>query len=227
MHRTTADSLSSFIGAIGDPKYRIGVLDLFRCNVRKQPMPEVPNTETTQLLRAWTAGDPDALKRLTPRVYRELRVMAARFLHNEPQGRSMQSVDLVHEVYLRLVDVREVDWQHRAHFFAVSATMMRRILLDRARRRLALKRGGKLQVVTLDTMQDVAQGRAREIVALDDALAALAQIDPRKAQIVELRYFGGLTVEETAEVVRVSADTVLRDWKVAKAWLHAELGGQT
>lgn len=188
-------------------------------------MSEVPQSETTQLLRAWTAGDPDALKRLTPRVYRELRRMAAHFLQKEPPGRSMQSVDLVHEVYLRLVDVREVDWQHRAHFFAVSATMMRRILLDRARRRLAAKRGGKLQVVPLDSMHDVAQVRAREIIALDDALAALAQIDPRKAQIVELRYFGGLTVEETAEVVRVSTDTVLRDWKVAKAWLHAELGG--
>jgi RNA polymerase sigma factor (TIGR02999 family) len=190
-------------------------------------MGESTATETTQLLRAWTAGDPDALKRLTPRVYRELRRMAAHFLRNEQPGRSMQSVDLVHEVYLRLVEIQQVDWQHRAHFFAVSATMMRRILLDRARRRLADKRGGKLQVLALDETHDVAQARAREIVALDDALATLAQIDPRKAQIVELRYFGGLTAEETAEVIKVSTDTVLRDWKVAKAWLHGELTSRT
>lgn len=192
----------------------------------KQSMSEASNTETTQLLRAWTAGDPDALKQLTPRVYRELRRLAAHFLHNEQPGRSMQSIDLVHEVYLRLVDVREVDWQNRAHFFAMSATMMRRILLDRARRRLAGKRGGGIEVTALDSVQEVAQVRARELVALDDALSALAKIDPRKAQVVELRYFGGLTVEETAQVIKVSTDTVLRDWKVARAWLQAELGSR-
>jgi RNA polymerase sigma factor (TIGR02999 family) len=186
-------------------------------------MGDISSTETTQLLRAWTAGNPDALKRLMPRVYRELRRMAGHFLQKESPGRSMQSIDLVHEVYLRLVEIREVDWQHRAHFFAVSATMMRRIMLDRARRRLAHKRGGDLQLVPFDTSQEVAQIRAREIVALDDALTSLARVDPRKARVVELRYFGGLTVEETAEVVKVSPDTVLRDWKVARAWLQAEL----
>ncbi len=186
-------------------------------------MGEAPNSETTQLLRAWTAGDRDALKRLTPRVYRELRRMAAHFLRNEHSNRSIQSIDLVHEVYLRLVEIREVDWQDRAHFFAMSATMMRRILLDRARRRLAGKRGGGADLMALDSTHDVAQVRARDLVALDDALTTLARVAPRKAQIVELRYFGGLTVEETAEVVKVSTDTVLRDWKVARAWLQAEL----
>ena len=186
-------------------------------------MQEAPKSETTELLRAWTAGDPEALKLLTPRVYRELRRMAAQFLQNERFGRSMQSVDLVHEAYLRLVDIREVNWQHRAHFFAVTATLMRRILLDRARRRMAGKRGGGQQILALDAAQEATAVQARELVALDDALSALQQVDARKAQIVELRFFGGLTVEETAEVVKVSADTVLRDWKVAKAWLLAEL----
>jgi RNA polymerase sigma factor (TIGR02999 family) len=186
-------------------------------------MDEVSNTKTTELLRAWAAGDSDALAQLTPRVYRELRRMAAHFLQNERPGRSMQSIDLVHEVYLRLVEIREVNWQHRAHFFAVSATLMRRILLDRARRRLTDKRGGHHQIEGLDAVDDVASERARELVALDDALTALADVDPRKAQVVELRFFGGLSVEETAEVVKVSTDTVLRDWKVAKAWLLAEL----
>jgi RNA polymerase sigma factor (TIGR02999 family) len=185
------------------------------------------NSETTQLLRDWAAGDSDALKRLTPRVYRELRRIAANLLRNERPGRSMQTADLVHEVYLRLVEIDEVNWQHRAHFFAVSATLMRRILLDRARRRLSLKRGGKLQIMTLESLQDVAQVRARELIALDDALMTLAAVDPRKAQIVELRFFGGLTVEETAEIVKVSSDTVMRDWKVAKAWLLAELNSRS
>jgi len=186
-------------------------------------MADAPNTETTQLLRDWAAGDAEALKRLTPRVYRELRRMAGHFLKNERPGRTLNSVDLVHETYLRLVDVRQVDWQHRAHFFAVSATMMRRILLDRARKRLAAKRGGKQQVLDLDAALDVSSVRARELVALDDALKTLADVDPRKAQIVELRFFGGLSVEETAEIVKVSADTVMREWKLARAWLLTEL----
>jgi RNA polymerase sigma factor (TIGR02999 family) len=186
-------------------------------------MAEPPITDTTQLLRAWASGDAEALKQLTPRVYQELRRMARHFLQNERSGCTLQSVDLVHEVYLRLVDVNQVDWQHRAHFLAVSATLMRRILLDRARRRSAAKRGGKQQLVDLDAALDVSSGRARELIMLDDALNTLAQVDPRKAQIVELRFFGGLSVEETAEVVRVSCDTVMRDWKLAKAWLLTEL----
>ena len=144
-------------------------------------------------------------------------------MRNERPGYTLQSAELVHEVYLRLVNVHEVEWQHRAHFFAVSATLMRRILLDRARRRQAAKRGAKPVLMDLDTALDVTSSRARELVALDDALNTLAEVDPRKARIVELRFFGGLSVEETAEVVKVSTDTVMRDWKLARAWLLTEL----
>jgi RNA polymerase sigma-70 factor (ECF subfamily) len=187
------------------------------------PLPESSSSDTTQLLRAWADGDSEALEQLTPRVYRELRRMAAHLLRNERPGYTLQSADLVHEVYLRLVNARELDWQHRAHFFAVSATLMRRILLDRARRKAAGKRGGKAQRLELDKSIDVAQVQAREVLALDDALNALAEVDPRKARIVELRFFGGLSVKETAEVVQVSSDTVMRDWKLARAWLLTEL----
>ena len=182
-----------------------------------------PGTDTTQLLRAWASGDSEALEELTPRVYRELRRMAARLLRNERPGFSLQSTDLVHEAYLRLVNARELEWQHRAHFFAVSATLMRRILLDRARRRAASKRGGKQEPLDLTRTLDIAQTKARQLVALDDALNALAEVDPRKSRIVELRFFGGLSVKETAEVVKVSSDTVMRDWKMARAWLLTEL----
>ncbi len=180
-------------------------------------------SDTTQLLRAWAGGDSEALEQLTPRVYRELRHIAARLLRNERPGYSLQSTDLVHEVYLRLVNSREVEWQHRAHFFAVAATLMRRILLDRARRKAAAKRGGRRQLFDLTGALDIAQAKARELIALDDALNALSGVDPRKARIVELRFFGGLSAKETAEVVGVSPDTVLRDWKIARAWLLAEL----
>jgi RNA polymerase sigma-70 factor, ECF subfamily len=189
-------------------------------------MSDSSNEETTQLLRAWAGGDSQALRELTPRVYRELRRVAAHLLQNERPGYSLQSTDLVHEVYLRLVNARELEWQHRAHFFAVAATLMRRILLDRARRRLADKRGGKAQALDLTKSLDVAQAKARELVALDDALSALAEVDPRKSRIVELRFFGGLSVKETAEVVKVSSDTVLRDWKMARAWLLTELSSR-
>lgn len=189
-------------------------------------MPDFSSADTTQLLRAWAGGDSQALEQLTPRVYRELRRMAARLLQNERPGHSLQSTELVHEVYLRLVNASELDWQHRAHFFAVSASLMRRVLLDRARRRLAAKRGGKAQPLDLTKTLDIAQTKARELIALDDALNTLAEVDPRKSRIVELRFFGGLTVKETAEVVKVSPDTVMRDWKMARAWLLTELGGQ-
>jgi RNA polymerase sigma factor (TIGR02999 family) len=179
--------------------------------------------DTTQLLRAWAEGDSGALEQLTPRVYRELRHMAARLLRNERPGYSLQSTDLVHEVYLRLVNAQELNWQHRAHFFAVSATLMRRILLDRARRKAAAKRGGMRQPFDLTRALDIVEAKARELIALDDALKTLAAADPRKARIVELRFFGGLSAKETAEVIRVSPDTVLRDWKIARAWLLAEL----
>jgi RNA polymerase sigma-70 factor, ECF subfamily len=186
-------------------------------------MPDAQSSETTQLLRAWAGGDPDALERLTPRVYDELRRIAGQFMRNERPGRTIQTTALVHEAYLKLIDVTNVDWQHRAHFFAISAQIMRRILLDRARRRVADKRGGGTPRVNLDEVPDVGSGRARELIALDDALNALAEVDSRKARIIELRFFGGLTVEETAEVLKVSPETVLRDWRLARAWLLNEL----
>src|SRR5208282_6882568 len=153
-------------------------------------MPKQTSADTTELLRAWADGDSQALDVLTPRVYRELRRVAAHLLQNERPGHTLQSTDLVHEVYLRLVNARELDWQHRAHFFAVAATLMRRILLDRARRRTAVKRGGKAQPLDLDKALDLGQMRARELLALDEALDALAAVDPRKARVVELRSFG-------------------------------------
>jgi RNA polymerase sigma factor (TIGR02999 family) len=189
-------------------------------------MADTAISETTQLLRAWAGGDADALGQLTPRVYRELRKLARHYLLKERPGHTLQTTELVHEVYLRLVDVNQLDWQHRAHFFAVAATLMRQILLDRARRGLAAKRGGRPQAVDLDQALDVASRRPRELIALDDALSALAGLDARKARIVELRFFAGLSVKETAEVVRVSPDTVMRDWKFARAWLLKELDAQ-
>jgi RNA polymerase sigma factor (TIGR02999 family) len=182
-------------------------------------------SETTQLLRAWAGGDRDALEKLTPRVYQELRRIAGRLMKDEQQGRTIQTTALVHEAYLKLIDVTNVDWQHRAHFFAISAQIMRRILLDRARKRSSAKRGGGAQKLNLDEVPDVGLGRAREILQLDDALNALAAIDPRKAQVIELRFFAGLSVDETAEVLKVSPDTVLRDWRLARAWLLSEMGG--
>lgn len=144
-------------------------------------------------------------------------------MQHERAGHSMQATALVHEAYLELIDVTNVNWQHRAHFFAVSAQIMRHILLDRARRRVAAKRGGTAERVNLDELPDISGDRARELIALEDALNVLAEKDPRKARVVELRFFGGLSVEETAEVVGVSAETVMRDWKFARSWLHAEL----
>ena len=181
------------------------------------------STDTTQLLHAWAGGDREALQQLAPRVYRELRKMAAHFLQKERLGYTLQSAELVHEVYLRLVDANQVNWQDRAHFFAIAATLMRRILVDRARRRATEKRGAKGQMLSLDAALDVYAVRAREMIALDDALNALAQVDPRRARIVELRFFAGLSLEETAEVVKLSSDTVARDWKLARAWLLTEL----
>jgi RNA polymerase sigma factor (TIGR02999 family) len=186
-------------------------------------MSEAELSKTTQLLRAWAQGDQAALQQLTPRVYDELRRIAGHFMQNERQGRTLQATALVHEAYLRLIDVTNVDWQHRAHFFAISATMMRRILVDRSRRRGADKRGGKLPRVNLEETPDVRSDRARELIALDDALNALADVDPHRARVIELRFFGGLSVEETAEILKVSQDTVMRDWRLARAWLLAEM----
>ena len=181
------------------------------------------NADTTQLLRAWAEGDSEALEQLTARVYHELRKVAGHLLRNERPGYSLQSADLVHEVYVRLVQTNAIEWQHRAHFFAVCATLMRRILLDRARRKLATKRTGKQQSIDVAQMADPTHLRAREVVALDAALEALAEVDLRKSRIVELRFFGGLSVKQTAAVLNVSCETVTRDWKLARAWLVTEL----
>lgn len=180
-------------------------------------------SETTMLLRAWAGGDRAALEKLTPRVYRTLRRIAGYQMQQEQAGHSMQATALVHEAYLELIDVTNVNWQHRAHFFAVSAQIMRHILLDRARRRVAAKRGGAAERLNLDEVPDLSGDRAQELIALEDALNTLTERDPRKARVVELRFFGGLSVEETAEVLAVSPETVMRDWKFARSWLQAEL----
>jgi len=182
--------------------------------------------DVTGLLRAWGNGDRGALERLTPIVYEELRRLARRYLRGERAGHSLQATALVNEAYVRLVDYKRMQWQNRAHFFAVSAQLMRRILVDHARRR-NLKRGGALQHVSLEEAAEVGQGRPTDLGALDDAMNALGRFDPRKVQVVEMRFFGGLSVEETAEVLNVSPVTVMRDWNTAKAWLHRELTSRT
>ena len=182
-------------------------------------------SETTRLLRDWANGDQAALDHLTPRVYRELRRLAGSLMKQESPGRTIQATGLVHEAYLKLIDVDNVDWQHRAHFFAVAAQVMRRILLEGARKRGAAKRGGQSPRVNLEEIPDI--GRGSELIALDDALKALAKMDPRKARVIELRFFGGLSVKETAEVLKLSDDTVLRDWRLARAWLLTELGSDS
>jgi RNA polymerase sigma factor (TIGR02999 family) len=188
-------------------------------------MASTANSETTQLLRAWAAGDKEALGRLTPRVYKELRRIAGYHMQHERPGGTIQTTALVHEAWLRLIDVTNVDWQDRAHFFAVSATMMRRILLDRARRRVASKRGSGLPRVNLNEIPDISSRNVHQMIALDDALKVLEVMDPRKSRVVELRFFGGLSVEETAAVLKVSRETIMRDWKLARAWLLIELKG--
>jgi RNA polymerase sigma factor (TIGR02999 family) len=152
--------------------------------------------------------------------------MAGQFMRNERDGRTIQTTALVHEAYLKLVAIDNVDWQHRAHFFALSAQIMRRILLDQARRRVAAKRGARTPRINIDDVPDLGSSRARELIALEDGLNALSAIDPRKARIVELRFFAGLKVEETAEVLKISVETVHRDWKLARAWLLAEMAGR-
>ena len=176
----------------------------------------------TGLLLAWRAGDEDALGRLTPVVHQELQRIARRCLRGERAGQSLQATALVNEAYLRLVDAQHVDWQNRAHFLAIAARLMRRVLVDRARRRRYQKRGGgALQVTLAEGLLSTERGR--ELMALDDALDALAQVDERKSRVVELRYFGGLSVAETATVLDVSPETVMRDWKLARAWLQRAL----
>jgi RNA polymerase sigma-70 factor, ECF subfamily len=179
--------------------------------------------EVTGLLRAWSRGDQAAFDQLAPVVYAELRKIARGYMVHESPDHTLQATALVHEAYLRLIDLPNVSWKDRAHFFAVSAMMMRRILVDRARARVTEKRGGALALLQLDEIPEVGSWRAYELVALDDALTGMAKMDPRKAKVIELRFFGGLSVEETAEVLKISPQSVMRDWKLAKAWLQREL----
>ena len=182
-----------------------------------------PAGDVSALLQAWSAGDSAALDKLTPIVYRELRRLARRYMKGERGGHSLQTTALVNEAYLRLVEIRRMQWQDRAHFFAVSAQMMRRILVDAARARHAGKRGGGVLRLDVTESIDAAPPQDRELIALDDALEALAQFDPRKSQVVEMRFFGGLSVEETAAVLKISPQSVMRDWKLARAWLMREM----
>jgi RNA polymerase sigma factor (TIGR02999 family) len=179
--------------------------------------------DLTQLLRAWGDGNREALERLTPLVYAELHKSAKRYMARENPGHTLQATALINEVYVRLVDVRQITWQNRAHFFGVCANMMRRILTDFARSRHYLKRGGQVTRITLDEAVLPSASRAPDLLALDISLSRLAQVDARKAQVVELRFFAGLSVQETAEVLGVSAETVMRDWSFAKVWLLKQL----
>jgi RNA polymerase sigma-70 factor, ECF subfamily len=180
--------------------------------------------DVSTLLRAWSEGDQRALEKLTPIVYAELHRLASRYMKRERSGHSLQTTALVNEAYIRLVDYKRMQWQNRAHFFAVSGQLMRRILVEHARRH-NLKRGAGVAHVSLEEASIVGGGRARDLVALDEAMNALERLDPRKVQVVEMRFFGGLSVEETAEVLKVSSVTVMRDWSTAKAWLYREITG--
>jgi RNA polymerase sigma factor (TIGR02999 family) len=179
--------------------------------------------EVTQLLRAWGQGDEAALEKLTPLVYEDLRRTAHRYMTRQRAGHTLQTTALINEVYLRLVDARHISWQDRAHFLAVCARLMRRVLTDFARSRAYLKRGGDSPRLALDEALAVSYEAPADLVALDDGLNALTEFDPRKSQVVELRFFGGLSVDETAEVLKVSPETVKRDWKLAKVWLLKEM----
>ena len=181
------------------------------------------SVEVTRLLLAWGAGDEAALEELVPVVYQELRKMARRYMATERPDHTLQASALVNEAYLKLVDVRQIEWQNRAQFFGVCAQLMRRILVDFARRQGYLKRGGGARQVKFDENMLVGGAQTTNLPALDDALNALATVAPRKVRVVELRFFAGLSVEETAEVLNVSPDTVVRDWRMAKVWLHREL----
>lgn len=179
--------------------------------------------EVTRLLQAWASGDPDALDRLIPLIYSELHRLARRYIAGEQRVPPLQTTELIHEAYFRLVDARSLDWQDRRHFYAIAARQMRRILVDHARTRDTGKRGGNLRRVTLDEARLGTMDREIDLVALDEALDRLSEFDARKAKVIELRFFGGLSVAETAQLLRVSTDTVLRDWRLARAWLLQRL----
>jgi RNA polymerase sigma factor (TIGR02999 family) len=178
----------------------------------------------TEWLVAWSGGDESALQRLIPVVHAELRRLARREMRRERDGHTLQTTALVNEAYLRLIDLKRIQWQDRQHFFAMAARVMRRVLVDAARARRFHKRGGGAPMASLDEALVVSNEPRRDLVELDDALNALSVVDPRKAQVVEMRYFGGLSVEETADALQVSPGTVMRDWRLAKVWLLRELG---
>lgn len=182
--------------------------------------------DVTSLLMAWSEGDEQALDKLMPIVYRELHQLAHRFISRERSGHGLQTTALVNEAYLRLLDCSRIRWQDRAHFFAVSAKLMRRILVDEARRQ-NLKRGRGVEHVPIENAAEIGGTRPIDLVALDDAMNALGQMDPRKMHVVEMRYFGGLSVEETAHVLKISTVTVVRDWNSAKAWLYRQMRANT
>jgi len=192
-------------------------------------VPTAGSAEITALIRAWGGGDPTALARLTPLVYNDLRRIARRYMRNQGPGNSLQTTALVHEAYLHLMDAKSANWQDRAHFFAASAQIMRRILIDLARAHDARKRGGaagRIDHSTAINLDEIpASGRSSELLALDEALTRLEQMDGRKAKVIELRFFGGLSVEEAAQVLKVSPQTVMRDWRLARVWLARELRG--
>ena len=181
------------------------------------------SAHVTELLVAWSDGDKSAEKELFPLVYQELRRLAHRYMFGENPGNTLQTTALVNEAYLHLIDRKRADWQNRAHFFGFSAQVMRHILVDLARSKNFQKRGGEVRKVALDENLVMAEMKDGSLVALDDALKALAEVDERKSKVVELRFFGGMSVEETAEVLKVSPDTVMRDWRLAKAWLWRKL----
>ena len=191
------------------------------------PIPSLPPQEVTQLLVDWGNGNQAALDRLMPLVYTELRQLAHRYMRRERPGHTMQTTALIHEAYLRLVDQNQVRWQHQAHFFGIAARLMRQILIEHARSHTRAKRGGGVGTISLDEAAIVSQARATALLALDDALERLATIDPRKSQVVELRFFGGLSVEEAAQVLNIAPNTVLRDWRMAKAWLRREISHES
>ncbi len=182
-----------------------------------------PSPPVTQLLVAWSNGDETARDELMLLVYQELHRLAHQYMKRESPGHTLQTSALVNEAFVKLIDQKDVQWQNRAHFFGIAAQLMRRILVDHARCRQYLKRGGGARHVSLEEVAIVSQERAADVVALDDALTSLAAVDARKSQIVELRFFGGLSIEETAEVLAVSPGTVMRDWTLAKAWLRREM----
>jgi RNA polymerase sigma factor (TIGR02999 family) len=210
-----------------DPQTPPGILYICWCPLGERLSIDALTAEITNLLKAWGSGDEAALARLTEHVYPELRLMARRYMKNEVQGNSLQATALVHEVYLRLIDVTNVEWQARAQFFAIAAQMMRRILVDAARGRGSRRDGGIPLKVRLDESALLSPESDRSILDLDEALTAFSQVAPRQAKVVELRYFGGLTEEEIVAVLKISPRTVERDWVLAKAWLLRELSRTT